>query len=191
MAISALYSYRYRLRWAVSPVVVLADQYGVGLDPVVTLEGTTVTLTPRQPMGFPRLDFDLGHLPLQEGDVVEVYRSIGHGHSSVTWWHQWVMQAHLGQLTHLSGEYLGDQGMLEIVNDCDVDGKLALYQRGKTLRLSPGESEVIGDYHLHLAELNGFSLGAALRAIGYFVHRDHLGLAEAWLKRTACQAKNC
>lgn len=183
VAISARYSYRYRLRWGYPPVVVLADDYGVGLDPVVTLEGGTVTLTPRQPMGFPHLSFDLSHLPLQDGDRVEVHKSIGNGHFSLTWWQDWVLQAHLGQLTHLSGEYLHDQGMIEIVNDCEVDGKLALYQRGTSLRLSPGESSLLGDYFLHLEQLTGRGIGGAWRAVGYFVHRTHIGQAEAWIKR--------
>jgi hypothetical protein len=176
MAIAPKYSYRYRLRWGSLPSVVMAEEFGVGLDPVVSLSDGALVLKPREPNGFvfPSLSLPVSSagLPVQENDILDWQCTPLNGHRSLSWWRYGELQAHLGQLTNLSGERLGNS-VCEIVNEYDVDECLALYQRGSAYRLGAYQSTQVGDYRVQLRFLSGLVTGSSYRAEGWLGLRTY------------------
>jgi hypothetical protein len=176
MAIAAQYSYRYRLRWGPLPTVVMAEEFGVGLDPEVSLDGGVLILKAREAkrFAFPSLSLPLvsAGLPVQEHDIIDWRCTPLNGHRSLSWWRYGELQAHLGQLTTLSGERLGNS-VCEIVNEYDVDECLALYQRQWAQRLGAGQSSQLGDYQVQLDSLGGLVTGRSYRAEGWLGRRNY------------------
>ncbi len=176
MAISQRYSYRYRLRWGSLPSVVLAEEFGVGLDPVVSWNNGLLVLEARDPKRFAyaalSLPLSSAGLPVEENDILDWQCTPLNGHSSLSWWRYGELQAHLGQLTTLSGERLGNS-VCEIVNEYDVDECLALYQRGSAYRLAADQSGEVGDYQVQVCFLNGLVTGSSYRAEGWLGLRTY------------------
>ena len=56
---------------------------------------------------------------------------------------------------------------MEVVNEHDQDGCLALYQRQLQLRLRPGERAQLGEYQIFLQSLGGSVTGRSYRADGW------------------------
>lgn len=169
MAIAQQYSYHYRIAWGEQPRVILAGEFGVGLNPNLKITPGLLTLTHRdgRPPG-PSFESLSLRLPpgLEEGDVLQMVCTPLNGHRSFSWWRWGQLQMHLGDLQSLSGERVG-QALLEIVNEYDHDGRLAFYQRNWTLRLAPGESGQLGDYHFRLNSLTGLVTGSSYRSEGW------------------------
>lgn len=173
MAVAPQYSYRYRLRWDSPPRVVLAGEFGVGLDPVVALnENLILRAAPGPALAYSELTFSLGSLPLQAGDLIEVRSTPLNGHRSLGWWRHGELQAHLGDLQSLSGERVGG-ALLEIVNEFDIDECLAIFQRSWSQRLGARQNGTLGDYHFQLHELGGLVTGSSYRARGWWARTDY------------------
>jgi len=186
VALAPEYSYHYRLLWGTTPRVVLAGDFGVGLNPTVTL-AASLTLKPQPGLhaAFPQLVFDLNCLPLQAGDLIDVRSTPFNAHRSFSWWREGRLQAHLGDLQALSGERVGGR-VLEVVNEFDLDECLALYQRDWSLRLREGQSGGHGDYHFHLSSLCGLVTGSSYRARGWlglrqFPTQQLEGWSDSWV----------
>lgn len=164
MAVAVQNSYRYRIEWCHEVLVCLAGPYGVGLDPLLSVHGREVTLAPRTGIE-PPISFTLPIDP-QSGDMVEICSSPLRAHRHFTWWRDGELQMHRGHLPGYSGEYL-ENAMVEIVNEVEEDGRLAVYRRGQTWRVAPGQTISIGSYRVHLERIWGRTIGCGYGAEGW------------------------
>ncbi|MBX3169959.1 MAG: hypothetical protein KF760_21320 [Candidatus Eremiobacteraeota bacterium] len=180
MAVAQQYSYRYRILWDEQPRVALAGQFGVGPEPLVEVREGRLHLTPRSgDWAYPGLDFWLPE-GLQPYDMLDLECTPLNMHRSCTWTRYGEVQFHLGHLPNLSGTVVGG-AMLEVVNEIDQDGCLALYQRGWSQRLRPGQQGRLGDYHFFLSDLNGLVTGSSYRAYGWLgLQRFSAQQLESW-----------
>ncbi|MFN8610038.1 MAG: hypothetical protein U0931_21025 [Vulcanimicrobiota bacterium] len=170
MAVAQQYSYRYRVLWLDQPRLALAGDFGVGPDPLLKVKAGRLHLTARSGgWAYSELEFWLPD-GLATYDTLDLESTPLNMHTSYTWKRSGQVQLHLGHLPNLSGSPVGS-AMLEIVNEFDVDGRLALYQRDWSLRLSPGQQGRRGDHHFFLRDINGLVTGSSYRACGWLAHQ--------------------
>lgn len=184
MAVAQQYSYRYRIFWHdQGPQVGLAAEFGVGPDPILDVADGILRLTPRSGhWSYPSLEFWLPE-GLQAYDALDFECTPLNMHRSMTWTRYGEVQFHLGHLPSLSGTRVGG-AMLEIVNEIDLDGCLAFYQRSWAQRLRPGQQGRLGDYHFGLQTLRGLTTGASYQASGWLGHHSFsAALLEEWSGR--------
>jgi hypothetical protein len=171
VAVAQQYSYEYWIRWGDPPEVVRAGAFGVGLDPLVEVQSNHLVLRPRSPGRWAYTELKIPLPPgIQDDDFLRLQSTPLNAHRSLGWWRWGELQFHAGDLQALSGERLG-KAMLEVVNEHDLDGCLAIYQRQQQWRLRPGERVVLGNHHLFLQALGGAVTGRSYRADGWAAHQ--------------------